>query len=44
MKTTKGILWAALLTVGTAVATAVVTAAPALAGERLNHSEPLVKR
>lgn len=37
MKTTKHIFWAALA----ALSTAVVAAAPALAGTRLNHSEPL---
>jgi hypothetical protein len=43
MKTTKRILWTALAAL-TALSTAVVTAAPALAGTRLNHSEPLSGR
>lgn len=40
MNNTKRILWAIAAAVGMAVA----AAGPVLAGERLNHSEPLTKR
>jgi hypothetical protein len=40
MKTTKRLFWAAAAALGLAAA----TAAPALAGMSINHSEPLTRR
>jgi len=37
-------IWTAAVLLATAVGFAAATAGPALAGERLNHCEPLVRR
>lgn len=42
-KTTKRLYYAVFATLSLA-ATAVIAAAPAIAGTRLNHSEPLISR